>query len=56
MEMTQEIAKINNKYRDYMRVIKNGTQEEQDKVSHCVNDLITAKQEYVLDKHNKERV
>ena len=52
----EEIAKIINKYGDYMGVLKNGTQEEQDKVSHCINDLITAKQEYVFDKHNKERV
>ena len=39
-----------------MGVLKNGTQEEQDKVSHCINDLITAKQEYVFDKYNKKRV
>lgn len=56
MEMPEEIVKIINKYGDYMGVLKNGTQEEQDKVSHCINDLITAKQEYVFDKHNKERV
>lgn len=56
MEMPEEVAKIINKYGDYMGVLKNGTQEEQDKVSHCINDLITDKQEYVFDKHNKERV
>lgn len=26
-------------------VLKNGTQEERDKVSHYINDLITAEQE-----------
>lgn len=45
MEMPEEIAKIINKYGDYMGVLKNGTQEERDKVSHCINDLITAEQE-----------
>ena len=45
MEMPKEIAKIINKYGDYMGVLKNGTQEERDKVSHGINDLITAEQE-----------
>ena len=48
MEMPEEIAKIINKYGDYIGVLKNGTQEEQDKVSHCINDLITAKKNMFL--------
>lgn len=47
MEMPEEIAKIINKYGkygDYMGVLKNGAQEERDKVSHGINDLITAEQ------------
>ena len=42
--MPEEIAKIINKYGDYMEVLKNGAQEERDKISHGINDLITAEQ------------
>lgn len=42
--MPEEIAKIINKYGDYMEVLKNEAQEERDKVSHGINDLITAEQ------------
>lgn len=50
MEIPEEIAKIISKYGDYMGVLKNGTQEERDKVSHCINDLITVMQECNFNK------
>lgn len=45
MEMSEEIAKIINKYGDYMGVLKNGTSEEKELVSHYINDKITEMQE-----------
>lgn len=41
MVQKKKLKLVNN----YMKFLKNGTQEERDKISHCINDLITAGQE-----------